>query len=478
MIQRCIQDPAFFAERMVGKTPYWYNAEFLRTLARLIIYRGGRQSGKTTSIALFILYCVIFAKWRVPLPVGETEGVVTISAGREYQADIILRRIKAFCRHSQFCKQFVKDIKVDRIILQPLGTNQEWIIMTRALGDDGESGRGESTSIIVIDEVQGVSKDKIDAVLPSGMTRKPIILIAGTPNGAQGDFYAWCKSARLGFRSVDDVYSKDPKADWVQFCSMSKWSPDADPKFLEAERKRMSPEMYQQEYEAQFIGVGNAMFPRAEIVECLNRTPLPNMLYYDIGIDVSGAGRDQTVYSIYHTDGLKANLVELYAEGISQIPYMVDKLEAYCKQYEVRNIFVEDNGIGKGVYDVGRSIGLPMRAVTVTRNNKADNHVHLLHMMESGLVSFRDCKIDGRPLSIHDEAILQMVEVERDVQGDTMFIPQTDKPNDFPDSMVLGVKGCRLGSGIGVIQYNKDTAQVVHEAFSGHTKQKTPFGGI
>ena len=79
------------------------------------------------------------------------------------------------------------------------------------VGDTGESLRGYTTHMAIIDEAGYIPEVVYDAFLPSTATTRARILLTSTPRGKSGAFYNACEKSfaiyRHGVR--EDLHEKD-----------------------------------------------------------------------------------------------------------------------------------------------------------------------------------------------------------------------------------------------------------------------------
>lgn len=142
IIAECALKPSLFSEVFLEHVIYDYNKQYVDSNENYIIYRSGRQAGKTMSTAVKAIHYAFFA----PLlknTINKREGcTIIIAAPTQNQAAIMFGRIQSLVESSPFLKQYiVRTTKTEMEVrwLNGEGTSK---IITRATGERGESLRG------------------------------------------------------------------------------------------------------------------------------------------------------------------------------------------------------------------------------------------------------------------------------------------------------------------------------------------------
>ena len=116
-----------------------------------------------------------------------------------------------------------------------------------------------------------------------------------------------------------------------------------------------------------------------------------------IGVDVSDAGRDRTVFSLIDNGVLvtqKCSEVQMNWDRNSEEPlsYLIaNELIEFAQrngfqQVNAKNIAVESNGVGVGVRDALRVRGWTLTEYVNTSQSRSDNYYNLMLNMDSGTI--------------------------------------------------------------------------------------------
>ena len=101
----CVDKPSIFSEVFLGHKLFEYNKKYVDCKDRFIVYRSGRQVGKTMSTAVKTVHFAFFA----PL-LSETvknECIIVIAAPTQDQASIMFDRIRTLVMRNDFLKGYV-----------------------------------------------------------------------------------------------------------------------------------------------------------------------------------------------------------------------------------------------------------------------------------------------------------------------------------------------------------------------------------
>ena len=91
-VTECAQSPTKFAEVFLDHKVFDYNKKYLDCKDRFIVYRSGRQVGKTVSTAIKAIHFAFFAP--VMLETIKNECTIVIAAPTQNQATIMFDKIK------------------------------------------------------------------------------------------------------------------------------------------------------------------------------------------------------------------------------------------------------------------------------------------------------------------------------------------------------------------------------------------------
>lgn len=189
-------DPVKFAQVIIGVEPRWYQANIMRDKGRRIILRAGRQIGKTFTMSLIILWYAF----------THEDDFVLVAAPYESHVRNIFEELRRFIKKSPVLSDsVVKDTQNPHIIQFGNGTTIMGFTSGTKSGNKGDSARGHSPGLIVLDEVDRMSDEDLDSIMGTRFAN-PLgirLIMASTPTGRRQKFYHWCVTAQGGREKVD-----------------------------------------------------------------------------------------------------------------------------------------------------------------------------------------------------------------------------------------------------------------------------------
>jgi len=260
-------------------------------------------------------------------------------------------------------------------------------------GDAGDSQRGKRPRVVVIDEAAIVDSEPIEKVI------KPMFLTHGddhelfllsTPRGKQGYHY--------------EKFANDP--DWSSHHVPSSKSPKIDDEYLEKERKSVDDITWRQEYLGEFVDLGEVYITAETYDACQDdvSTSIGPLEY--LFVDVARQGSDRTVYM-----GMDANGVAktLDAEGLSDIPGIVSRINTLHDEHQFSSIGVDETAVGGGVIDLS-SYGLSgiLEPITFSLKSKSQMYRKLKADLERGAITVpngQTTDADEHAVRMRDETI-------------------------------------------------------------------------
>ncbi len=188
---KCAKSASHFIEMFTGWESFDYNKAFLDCYDRFIVYRTGRQVGKTTNAALKAIHFAFFAPLFAHNIDTGVANVIIASLSKD-QAHLILSKIAEFIHMSPtLSKKILRETKTEMSIEWFDGKGKTNFIV-RPIGDTGDSLRGFTAHMAILDEAAYIPQVVYDAFLPSTVTTKPHILLTSTPKGKSGQFFKSC----------------------------------------------------------------------------------------------------------------------------------------------------------------------------------------------------------------------------------------------------------------------------------------------
>jgi hypothetical protein len=310
---------------------------------RHIIVKIARQSGKTTTATIFLLWYALFNK----------DKTIAILANKEPTAIEILDRIKLSFKHLPlWLQQGIADS----------GWNKKSIkfengvkIMARATSPDSISG--ETVSLLYMDEFakvqEHIAEEFITSTYPvisSGKTSK--VIIVSTPTGMNHFFEFWQRAIRgeSNFFPVSVPWFEHPHRD-------EKWKQDMI--------KDIGNIRFQQEFACKFLGTASTLIDSDVLEMCVIREPIATKwtgvfsIYeqpirgkqYILGVDsAKGTGKDYSVIQVLKINN-SHNLeqVAVYRNNLISPHDFAQVVISISQYYFDSYMMVENNEVGEAV---------------------------------------------------------------------------------------------------------------------------------
>jgi hypothetical protein len=255
-------------------------------------------------------------------------------------------------------------------------------------GLNGDGIRGLTITDLFIDEAARVPQEVFESITPMLSVTGGTMDVLSTPAGKTGFFYEASK-----------------RDDFVKFYVSSEDNPRISKEHLEREKEHLSRLIYAQEYLAQFLDDLKRVFSDELIKKCcvLKRRERLLASKYFMGCDIARFGGDENSFEI-----IDANNNEQVENITMKNAYLTDvknKIEQLHELYNFRQIGIDDNGVGAGVYDMllrdskvqNKVIGLNNATRSLDRDDskvaralKEDMYLNLLGLMESGKIKLLD----------------------------------------------------------------------------------------
>ena len=441
ILNQCIDDTAYFAEQFLGHDVYDYNKVYLNCHDRFIVYRTGRQVGKTRNTAVKAIHFGYFA----PLMADniDDEATILLTSHSEDQARIMFKEIKKNINRSEYLtKALISETKTELWLKFFDGSGTAHFIV-RPTGDAGDSVRGYTSNLIIVDESAYVPEKVYSALLPSGSAVKAKVYLTSTPAERAGVFYEACENSHTLYEKGVKQPPKEKKDSniWTQFHVKSYDNPTTagDPIFLDMVRK-MSKTKQRAEIEGEFLEAGSSLFSYdllEDAFKLIDTTGL-DIDYYTLGVDTSGKGDDETVLAdiAVTKDGL-CFPVEIYTEDTTDQTKLARVIEDKYRRRHYRTIYVDGTGLGDGLVDACKHLKtpLPIRAINF-KSEKTDMYNGLVILFENRGINFSKF-----PTQYIDKARRQFQYLYADYgknRDGTARIRTHDDHDDIPDAIALG----------------------------------------
>jgi hypothetical protein len=434
-IAECANTPSKFSEIFLGHDVFEYNKKYVDCQDRFIVYRSGRQVGKTMSTAVKAIHFAFFAP--LMLKTVKHECTIVIAAPTQNQAGIMYDRIRSLIMNNDFLKGYVVRNTQTELWVNFLDNTGMSKIITRATGETGTGLRGYSPHCIIADECSFIKTDILKAFLPSGMATQARVWLTSTPFSKSGYFYEACQNSNR----------TNPDGLWTEFHVKSTENPliQEDPTFIE-EIKRLTREEYVQEVEGEFLDIGNALIPNSLLRDAVRDKKPEGQPRYYMGVDVARSGRDETVYTIVAVDKNDEIFVEeVKAESQSNVVDVCGRIGDFVRDYRIETVFIDETGLGGGLIDLAREQNIPARGVVFSLQEKASMYKNLRLLFENHRITLKKV----------DKLVYQLSYLTREYTEAGIMKIKSEEHDDYPDSLVLACRAVSTGAEWHVLDMTK-----------------------
>jgi len=361
---RCSKDPVYFVSKyikvvsldkgLVGFNMYPYQKDMIETIHnnRFIIAKLPRQSGKTTTVASYLLHYVLF-----------NQSVnVAILANKQSTARDILARLKLSYEYlPKWIQQGVKEWNKHSIVLE----NGAKII---AAATSSSAIRGGSYNVILLDEYAhvptSVAEEFFSSVYPTitaGQTTRVIMI--STPKGLNMFYHFWkgAQSKQNEYIPVEVTWNQVPKYPG---------GPLRDEEWKQETIRNSSERQFQEEFVCDFIGSTNTLISSQKLNSLVWKKPhyfdgitifeepirktekTEDHVYYTV-VDVSrGQGKDYSALTVIDITQMPYRVVAKYRNNTVSPLLFPSIVCSIGKKYNNSYIMVELNDIGGQVADI------------------------------------------------------------------------------------------------------------------------------
>lgn len=368
-----------------------------------LLLNTGRQVGKT------FIFSQKAARYMLQHP---NSRIIVVSLTEDQAQLMIIMTLDYLERNNKKSIAIKKKQPTKNKILLKNGSQ----ILARPVGNTGDAVRGFTGNVLIVDEASRMPELMWTAAKPTLATTGGQIWMCSTPFGRQGYFYdCWLnKNNRFKIFEVNtpEVYkNREISEDW------NSQKRKGALEFIEQEQKDMSQLQFAQEYLGQFIDDLRQFFPDKLIEKLMiAKRPeriLPNSIY-SLGVDIARMGGDETTFEILYK-GPSNRLLQVESQVTTKtlLTQTFQHIHSLNKQYDFAKIYVDDEGIGIGVFDMLITDEETRRKTVALRNSKKiidykanawsknqtagktrmlkqDLYFNMLKLMEQSRISFLD----------------------------------------------------------------------------------------
>ena len=309
-----------------------WQKEVLETKGNLCLC-SGRQVGKSTVIAI-----------KAGNSAMESKKTIMIIAAVERSALLLFEKVLSHIYLNN--KSLIKTGK-DRPTKHTLKLKNGSIIHCLPTGDSGYGIRGYTIDDLYADEAHYIQEDVWAAVTPMLATTGGTINLLSTPAGTTGYFYRSFHDKKFTAIHVSTKEVAESRAE-PQRTNMLR--------HLEDEKERMTKLQYRQEYLGEFVGGIQRFIPDElmnQVCVIAPKDPYTTTKAKFQGIDIARMGGDETVLA--SVDRITRKKIRMFDLEIPEPQKLTDTVRLILHKDRVINhkkIYMDDGGLGVGVYDM------------------------------------------------------------------------------------------------------------------------------
>jgi len=194
-----------------------------------------------------------------------------------------------------------------------------------------------------------------------------------------------------------------------------------------------------QEIYGEFLDGGNSLIPYNLLQEALTPIKRPKFDYYDLGVDTSGKGKDETVLITFGVRDDVIYPIDVYTELTTEQPALARKIKELNRIYGYRRIYLDSTGMGDTLLDLCREIDHKMTLLGINfKSEKTELYINLERLFEERLINLS--LLDD----FHRDKLAEQLSYMYWDHGKFKDQPpkvRTEHADDYSDSCALGVYG-------------------------------------
>ena len=367
-----------------------WQEKVLNTTGNLAIC-AGRQVGKST----------IISKDAGEYAMNNKNKVIMIIASTERQALLLFEKVLSYIHLTN--KSMISTGK-DRPTKHELKLKNGTRIYCLPTGDSGFGIRGYTIDRLYADEAHFIKEEVWAAVSPMLATTGGDIVLLSTPFGCEGYFYRCFHdlkftSIHVNTQEVAELREEPQRTNMLNF--------------LKDEKERMTKLQYRQEYLGEFVG-GIQRYFEDYLIEssCTleNHNPKGDKF---MGIDIARMGGDETVLT--SIDRINRKNLYQFDLTIPDPQTLTDTARLIIhkdKNINHKKIYIDDGGLGVGVFDILREDFQTKRKIIAINNakrliNKENNKDRKKPLMKEALYANLKNLMENKNINLLDNAAVR-----------------------------------------------------------------------
>lgn len=406
-----VSEIELFCLTWLNFTPYLYQAKFLRQAVdkKRVAALWCRQTGKSFSVAAYCIYEAVIKSGQQILIVSPTQR----------QSSELFNKIKNFVHSNPNLNSSADKFTQTEIIFDN-GSR----IISLPCGDYGESIRGFTADVLIIEE-SGYVKDSIvsEVLMPMIASTQGKVIQIGTPKGTN-HFYEACYGQESPY-----LFSH---ITWREAVEVGQYEED----FIDEQRNNLTNLEFRTEYEAKFIPDEDRYFPQPLIDTQTRDLEVVKQRHskakYWLGVDFARLGEDSSVFVVIEQPPFKkhyrvANIVETRHKKLTDA---IGRIKMLDNIYQFEMMYLDETGLGAGPSDVLREeLGGRVKPITFTTKSKQDMFSNCKIMLEKDILYIPN----------HKKLLYQMADLRYEVMssGQMKIHHSAREKDDYVDGLVL-----------------------------------------
>lgn len=347
------KDPVRWAKHFLNAETRVYQTLILRDPSLRKVLRAGRRLGKTFTMAIYLLHYSYTHK----------DGRCLVIAPMKTQVELIYQEINRLASKNEIVfNSITRKVTSPQFMIEfSNGSTIRFFTSGMRSGGKSDVARGQEAHIIVLDEMDYMHADDLDALyamLQKTAEDQPdkVLIGASTPTGRRERFWEWCKSDRF------------TEYWYPSYCNPF-FSKEQEDEF----REQYSESGYRHEIEADWGEDSEGVYPR-KYVDKAFLEPSWNYIpeiqsarsFFTIGVDWDkyGAGTNIVVLEVcsdnYEDERFRNKARVVYREEISKSEYTltngVSRIVQLNEIFQPKHIYV-DRGYGEVQVELLRKYG-------------------------------------------------------------------------------------------------------------------------
>ena len=361
-----MENPVLFAEKILKFRPLPYQKEILLDGSKRIVLRMCRQSGKSTTLAIKVLWYAV----------THPNSTCLILAPSRRQSSLMMDKIHSFISsmEPEIRRSLFKKLMREKVYLR----NGSVIV---SLPCAEHRLRGFTANLVVLDEVAFFRDDETviySIIYPMLSTTDGQLIMSSTPWGTDNVFYRVCFDP--GF-SKHVVTWREP----VKYGLMKR-------EFIEEMKLRIPEERFRMEFEAEFVEETDSFLPKSLLVKAIDSELEPYRFErkyegtFYIGLDF-GKHRDYSVITVLekrNSENIRLIHFKRFPLGTNYAS-VIGYCKSICDRWDyVEKICADVTGVGDYIVEDMLETGLPVEGIYFTRRKKEEMANYMKSLMESG----------------------------------------------------------------------------------------------